>query len=247
MWAKSICRTWPKDFLIRKPWSTLVTVLNTWKIIKINSMSSSPILLILKVFLFSTSEIDRHKPWTSFFSSGPAESLFQESFYSLLKSALKPNGIICCQGQKSSSPFEVELKFGKFCFIHFLGESIWLHLNLIKKIVTFCRDIFPSVAYAFASTPTYPSGTIGFLICSLDKVNLESGIFFQKKKRFHWIFYFLRKTNWKNRPMKSLLSKSKLVSTRPIFIELLSRCLISFVEFVEKKIELSIIYRSLTF
>jgi len=79
---------------------------------------------------------------------GPAESLFQESFYLLLKSALKPpHGIICCQ-----------------------GESIWLHLNLIKKIVTFSRDIFPTVGYAFASTPTYPSGTIGFLICSLEKV-----------------------------------------------------------------------------
>jgi spermidine synthase len=51
-----------------------------------------------------------------------------------------------------------------------LGESIWLHLELIKKIVSFSRDIFPSVAYAFASTPTYPSGTIGFLLCSLDQV-----------------------------------------------------------------------------
>ena len=38
----------------------------------------------------------------SFFSIGPAESLFQESFYSLLKSALKPpHGIICCQGKSS--------------------------------------------------------------------------------------------------------------------------------------------------
>jgi len=77
---------------------------------------------------------------------GPAEALFQAPFYSLMKAALKqPNGIVCCQ-----------------------AESIWLHLNLIKKIVTFSRDIFPTVAYAFASTPTYPSGTIGFLICSLD-------------------------------------------------------------------------------
>ncbi|CAF2062316.1 unnamed protein product [Rotaria magnacalcarata] len=78
---------------------------------------------------------------------GPAESLFQESFYSLLKSALKPpHGIICCQ-----------------------GESIWLHLNLIKNIISFTRNVFPTVAYAFASTPTYPSGTIGFILCSLDK------------------------------------------------------------------------------
>jgi len=36
--------------------------------------------------------------------------------------------------------------------------------------VTYTRDIFPTVAYAFASTPTYPSGTIGFLISSLEKV-----------------------------------------------------------------------------
>jgi spermidine synthase len=54
--------------------------------------------------------------------------------------------------------------------VFILAESIWLHLNLIKKIMTFTRDVFPTVAYAFASTPTYPSGTIGFLICSLDKV-----------------------------------------------------------------------------
>lgn len=29
---------------------------------------------------------------------GPAESLFQESYFSLLKQALRPNGIICSQG-----------------------------------------------------------------------------------------------------------------------------------------------------
>lgn len=79
---------------------------------------------------------------------GPANTLFQESFYALLKSALKPpHGIICCQ-----------------------GESIWLHLNLIKQIMSYTRNVFPTVSYAFASTPTYPSGTIGFLICSLEKV-----------------------------------------------------------------------------
>ena len=60
-----------------------------------------------------------------------------------------------------------------------LGESIWLHLDLIKKIVNFSRDIFPSVAYAFASTPTYPSGTIGFLLCSLDKVRNASSLIVQ--------------------------------------------------------------------
>ena len=29
---------------------------------------------------------------------GPAESLFQESYYELMKTALKPDGLLCCQG-----------------------------------------------------------------------------------------------------------------------------------------------------
>ncbi|CAF1112600.1 unnamed protein product [Adineta steineri] len=86
---------------------------------------------------------------------GPGEALFQESFFSLMKQALKPpHGIICSQ-----------------------GESMWLDLDLIKKMVTFSRNLFPSVAYAYATTPTYPGGLNGFLICSLDKdVNLKEPI-----------------------------------------------------------------------
>jgi len=38
-------------------------------------------------------------------------------------------------------------------------------------MVAFSRDLFPSVSYAYALTPTYPTGTIGFLICSLDEVS----------------------------------------------------------------------------
>ncbi|UJR31785.1 hypothetical protein I4U23_019263 [Adineta vaga] len=78
---------------------------------------------------------------------GPAEALFEESFYSLLKSALKQSsGVICCQ-----------------------GECIWLDLPLIKKLLTISNQLFPSVAYANVSTPTYPCGALGFVICSLDK------------------------------------------------------------------------------
>ncbi|XP_010848487.1 PREDICTED: spermidine synthase, partial [Bison bison bison] len=40
---------------------------------------------------------------------GPAESLFKESYYQLMKTALKEDGILCCQ-----------------------GECQWLHLDLIK-------------------------------------------------------------------------------------------------------------------
>lgn len=77
---------------------------------------------------------------------GPAESLFQDSFFSLLNKALKPNGIICSQ-----------------------GECIWLHLDLITKVQNTLRSIFPSVAYAYTSMPTYPCGTIGFMISSKEK------------------------------------------------------------------------------
>ena len=31
-----------------------------------------------------------------------------------------------------------------------------------------CLAVFPSVDYAFTTIPTYPSGQIGFVLCSLD-------------------------------------------------------------------------------
>ncbi|CAF0768179.1 unnamed protein product [Adineta steineri] len=78
---------------------------------------------------------------------GPAEALFEESFYSLMKAALKqPYGVICCQ-----------------------GECIWLDLPLIKKLMTISRHLFPSVGYANVSTPTYPCGALGFIVCSLNE------------------------------------------------------------------------------
>ncbi|CAF1079337.1 unnamed protein product [Rotaria sordida] len=79
---------------------------------------------------------------------GPAEALFEKPYYSLMKAALKqPHGIICCQ-----------------------AECIWLDLPLIKKMSIFCRELFSTVAYAIFSTPTYPCGTLGFIVCSLDKL-----------------------------------------------------------------------------
>lgn len=32
--------------------------------------------------------------------AGPAESLFKESYYQLMKTALKEDGILCCQGER---------------------------------------------------------------------------------------------------------------------------------------------------
>lgn len=74
---------------------------------------------------------------------GPASSLFQQSYYELMKKALKPDGILSCQ-----------------------GECLWLHLDLIKTMLTFCSKLFPTCDYAYTTIPTYPSGQIGFVLCS---------------------------------------------------------------------------------
>ncbi|XP_058835383.1 spermidine synthase isoform X2 [Topomyia yanbarensis] len=77
---------------------------------------------------------------------GPAESLFQESYFGLAKRALKPNGIICSQ-----------------------GGTFWVNMNHVKETMDHCKKNFPVVGYGLASVPSYPSGQIGFFIASLNK------------------------------------------------------------------------------
>ena len=74
---------------------------------------------------------------------GPAETLFTSSFYTCLRQAMRPGAIMCNQ-----------------------GECIWLHLPLIAECLQACQMVFPSVDYAYTTIPTYPSGQIGFLLCS---------------------------------------------------------------------------------
>ena len=74
---------------------------------------------------------------------GPAETLFTAAFYQSLRVAMKPNAIMCNQ-----------------------GECLWLHLDLIGEVLSHCLEVFPSVDYSFTTIPTYPSGQIGFLMCS---------------------------------------------------------------------------------
>ncbi|WFD43100.1 saccharopine dehydrogenase (NADP+, L-glutamate-forming) [Malassezia psittaci] len=76
---------------------------------------------------------------------GPAEVLFQQSYFALLKEALKPNGHISTQ-----------------------AESMWVHLELIAKLSKSTKELFPVAEYAFTTIPTYPCGQIGFVVCSLD-------------------------------------------------------------------------------
>jgi len=74
---------------------------------------------------------------------GPAESLFTTTFLQTMKNALSPGGIIVQQ-----------------------AENIWLHLEIIKNMVSDARQFFSSVDYFYTTIPTYPGGQIGFLISS---------------------------------------------------------------------------------
>jgi spermidine synthase len=75
---------------------------------------------------------------------GPGKILFQRPFYEDMKKALAPDGIAVTQ-----------------C------ESIYLHRNVIRGVYAFARHLYPKVGYYLTLVPTYPSGTIGFLFCSL--------------------------------------------------------------------------------
>ncbi|KAK9090468.1 hypothetical protein Sjap_023645 [Stephania japonica] len=75
---------------------------------------------------------------------GPAQELFEKPFFESVARALRPGGVVCTQ-----------------------AESIWLHMHIIEDIVANCREIFKgSVNYAWTTVPTYPSGVIGFMLCS---------------------------------------------------------------------------------
>ncbi|XP_068642345.1 spermidine synthase 1 [Aristolochia californica] len=75
---------------------------------------------------------------------GPAQELFEKPFFESVAKALRPGGVVCTQ-----------------------AESIWLHMHIIEDIVSVCRQIFKgSVNYAWTTVPTYPSGIIGFMLCS---------------------------------------------------------------------------------
>lgn len=74
---------------------------------------------------------------------GPAASLFQKPYFQLLHDALAPGGHISTQ-----------------------GEAMWLHLPLIRELREITSKIFPVTEYAYTTIPTYPSGHIGFVLCS---------------------------------------------------------------------------------
>ncbi|XP_013653305.2 spermidine synthase 1-like [Brassica napus] len=82
---------------------------------------------------------------------GPAKELFEKPFFQSVARALRPGGVVCTQ-----------------------AESLWLHMDIIEDIVSNCRDIFKgSVNYAWTSVPTYPSGVIGFMLCSTEGPHVD--------------------------------------------------------------------------
>lgn len=76
---------------------------------------------------------------------GPAVNLFTESYFQLLKGALRSGGIVCSQ-----------------------GGTVWAGLEHVKQTLEHCKTHFSSVAYATVSVPTYPTGQIGFVLGGVD-------------------------------------------------------------------------------
>jgi len=76
---------------------------------------------------------------------GPAETLYTNKFYESLHKALLPGGVITQQ-----------------------AENVWLHLDIIERLVKSAKALFPKVDYAYCTIPTYPGGQIGFLFESND-------------------------------------------------------------------------------
>ncbi|XP_052188063.1 spermine synthase-like isoform X2 [Diospyros lotus] len=106
---------------------------------------------------------------------GPAQELVERPFFETIARALRPGGVLCN-----------------------MAESMWLHTHLIQDMISICHETFKgSVHYAWASVPTYPSGVIGFLICSTEgppvdfihPINpiekVEGGLKFRRELRFY--------------------------------------------------------------
>ncbi len=53
------------------------------------------------------------------------------------------------------------------------AENVWLHLDIICKLIEFSKNRFRTVDYAYTCIPTYPSGQIGFLFSSPADVNMR--------------------------------------------------------------------------
>lgn len=81
---------------------------------------------------------------------GPASELFGSKFYADVYSALKPGGVACFQ-----------------------GESLWLHKDLISRVMASMREIGFTPKYGVIQIPTYPCGSIGCIVASRDGADVS--------------------------------------------------------------------------
>ncbi|XP_027905159.1 spermidine synthase 2-like [Vigna unguiculata] len=76
----------------------------------------------------------------------PDHELFESEFLQLVAMALRPGGVLCIQ-----------------------AESIWFQSLDIEELLTKSHQTFKgSSNYAWTTVPAYPSGVIGFLLCSTE-------------------------------------------------------------------------------
>ncbi|XP_044484292.1 spermidine synthase 1-like [Mangifera indica] len=81
----------------------------------------------------------------------PEDELFKSSFFELVAKALRPGGVMCIQ-----------------------AESLWYPALNIDDLVADCRRRFKgSSSYAWTIVPTYPSGVIGFMLCSTEGPSVD--------------------------------------------------------------------------
>ncbi|XP_031277257.1 spermidine synthase 1-like [Pistacia vera] len=81
----------------------------------------------------------------------PEDELFKSSFFELVAKALRPGGVMCIQ-----------------------AESLWYPALSIEDLVANCLRIFKgSSSYAWTIVPTYPSGVIGFMLCSTEGPSVD--------------------------------------------------------------------------
>ncbi|XP_024954827.2 spermidine synthase 1-like [Citrus sinensis] len=76
----------------------------------------------------------------------PGHELFEGPFFELVAKALRPGGAMCIQ-----------------------AESLWFQQFSVQHLIDDCHRIFKgSASYAWTTVPTYPSGVIGFMLCSTE-------------------------------------------------------------------------------
>lgn len=89
------------------------------------------------------------------FYLGPAEHLFKQPYYKLLKAALKPDGIVASQ-----------------------AGTVWESMQQVQSTFQHCKTVFPIATYAVTAVPTYPTGQIGFVLGSLNSVSIKHSIIY---------------------------------------------------------------------